>query len=102
MPLDAWITLGLLLGLFAMLIATGLPPWVIFLGTLTIAITLQLAPQNELLLGFSNSGVLTVGALFIVAAGIKSRSVEAKLFEVAEAPTPAGLDAFDRRILDIQ
>jgi len=72
MPIDAWITLALLLGLFALLIATKLPPWVIFLGTLTIAITLELAPENELLLGFSNSGVLTVGALFIVAAGMYS------------------------------
>jgi di/tricarboxylate transporter len=72
MPLAAWLTVALLVGLFVLLIATKLPPWVIFLGALTIAITLKLAPENELLLGFANSGVITVGALFIVAAGMYS------------------------------
>jgi len=72
MPLAAWLTVALLLSLFVLLILTKLPPWVIFLGALTVAITLHLAPESELLLGFANSGVITVGALFVVAAGMYS------------------------------
>jgi len=72
MTIAAWLTVAILAGLFILLIATKLPPWVIFLGALTLAITLRLAPENELLLGFANSGVITVGALFMVAAGMYS------------------------------
>jgi di/tricarboxylate transporter len=72
MSLDAWLTVALLSSLFVLLIFTKFPPWAIFLGVLTLAITLKLAPENELLLGFSNSGVITVGALFVVAAGMYS------------------------------
>lgn len=72
MTLDAWLTLAILVALFVMLIKTNLPAWIIFLGALTVALTLGLAPEQELLKGFSNSGVLTVGVLFIVAAGMYS------------------------------
>ncbi len=72
MTLEAWITLSILIVMFVLLIKTKLPAWIIFLGALTTAITLRLAPEEELLKGFSNSGVLTVGALFMVAAGMYS------------------------------
>ena len=63
MTLDAWLTLAILVALFVMLIKTKLPAWIIFLGALTVALTLGLAPEEELLKGFSNSGVITVGAI---------------------------------------
>jgi di/tricarboxylate transporter len=69
---EAWITLAILIGMFALLIATELPAWAVFMGTLTVMLTLNLAPQSELLKGFSNPAVITVGALFIVAAGMYS------------------------------
>ena len=72
MTIAAWLTVAILLGLFVLLITTKLPPWAIFLGALTLAITLRLAPEKDLLLGFANSGVITVGALFMVAAGMYS------------------------------
>ncbi len=72
MGLDAWITLGILIVLFALLIKTKYPAWIIFLGALTAAITLDLGPEADLLKGFSNAGVITVGALFMVAAGMYS------------------------------
>ncbi len=70
MPLDAWIVLALLVAMFALLIVTKLPAWTIFLGALTAAMTLGLAPVPALLAGFANSGVLTVAVLFMVAAGM--------------------------------
>jgi di/tricarboxylate transporter len=72
LSIDAWITLALLVITFILLFATKLPPVVIFLGALTAAITLGLAPVTDLLKGFSNAGVITVGVLFMVAEGMYS------------------------------
>ena len=70
MPLNAYITLSLLLILFVLLIKTKIPASAIFIGALTAALTLNLAPAEELLKGFSNQGMLTVAVLFMVAAGM--------------------------------
>ena len=70
MTLEAYATLAILVGLFGLLIKTKLPPAAIFMGALTLVITLRLAPLEECLRGFANSGMLTIGALFMVAAGM--------------------------------
>lgn len=57
---------------FGLLIFTKLPPASIFVGALTLTITFELAPLEESLKGFSNPGVLTIGALFMIAAGMYS------------------------------
>jgi di/tricarboxylate transporter len=72
MSVDAYITIGILALAFGLLIKTKLPPAVIFVGALTLTITFRLAPLKESLKGFSNPGVLTIGALFMVAAGMYS------------------------------
>src|SRR5271170_2342388 len=70
MPSQAWIMLGILTIMFALLVWGKLPTWLVFMGTLTAAMTLKLASAEALLTGFSNTGVLTVAALFPVAAGM--------------------------------
>ena len=70
MPLQASLTLIVLVTMFALMVWDRLPIWVVFLGATTVAMTLQLAPAKGLLKGFSNPGVLTVAALFPVAAGM--------------------------------
>jgi di/tricarboxylate transporter len=70
MPSHAWVMLGILAVMFALLIWDRLPAWLVFVGTLTAAMTLKLASAEALLRGFSNIGVLTVAALFPVAAGM--------------------------------
>ncbi len=70
MPFQAWVTLGIFALMFALLIWDRLPTWLVFVGTLTAAMTLKLAPAQALLNGFSNPGVLTVAALYPVAAGM--------------------------------
>ena len=72
MTVAAYITIAILTLTFGLLIKTKIPPPVVFLGALTLALTFKLAPPNELLKGFSNSGMLTVGVLFMVAAGMYS------------------------------
>ena len=66
----AWITLVLLIAMFVMLVWNKLPIWLVFIGTLTVAMTLRLAPPGALLKGYSNTGVITVAALYPVAAGM--------------------------------
>jgi di/tricarboxylate transporter len=70
MSFDAYLTLAILGLAFALLIKTKIPPVAIFLGALTLTITFQLAPVNQCLKGFSNPGVMTIGILYMVAAGM--------------------------------
>jgi len=81
MTLDAWLTIGILTITFVALLATRLPPATVFLGALTLCVTFGLAPLDRSLAGFSNSGVLTIGALFMVAAGMYSTGAISLLSE---------------------
>jgi len=72
MPLTAWFTIILLAAMFALLIKSDLPPVAIFLGALTFAIVFHLTPLEHGLKGFSNPGVLTIGALLMVSAGMNA------------------------------
>ncbi len=66
------ITIIILGATFLLLIFTKLPPVAIFMGALTLTITFDIAPLAQLLKGFNNPGVLTIGALFMIAAGMYS------------------------------
>ncbi len=57
---------------FALLIFSKIPPTAVFIGALTLTITFKLAPLEDSLKGFNNPGVLTIGALFMIAAGMYS------------------------------
>lgn len=72
MTFEAWLTLSILTATFFFLVATKLPPVTVFLGALTLCITFGLAPIERCLAGFANPGVITIGALFMVAAGMYS------------------------------
>jgi hypothetical protein len=54
MTVEAYITIGILVLAFGLLIKTKLPPAVIFIGALTLTITFRIAPLKESLKGFSN------------------------------------------------
>lgn len=81
MTVDAWLTIAILAVTFVALLATRLPPVTIFLGALTLSVTFDLAPIDCSLAGFSNSGVLTIGALVAVAAGMYSTGAVSLLSE---------------------
>ncbi len=72
MTFQAWIMLAILIVMFGLLIWNKLPAWIVFVGTIAVCMTLNLAPEEDLLKGFANSGVVTVGVLFLVAAGMYS------------------------------
>jgi hypothetical protein len=66
----AWITLALLIAMFVVLVWNKFPLWLVFISTITVAMTLRLAAPADLLKGYSNTGVITVAALYPVAAGM--------------------------------
>ncbi len=70
MTTDQYITIAILALTFTLLIKSKIPPVAVFVGALTLTITFRLAPLGESLKGFSNPGMLTVGALLMVAAGM--------------------------------
>ena len=70
--IEMYLTIGILALTFGLLIFSKLPPAAIFVGALTLTITFKLAPLADSLKGFNNPGVLTVGALFMIAAGMYS------------------------------
>jgi di/tricarboxylate transporter len=70
MSADQYITIAILILTFALLIKSKIPPVAVFVGALTLTITFRLAPLDQSLKGFSNPGVLTIGALLMVAAGM--------------------------------
>jgi di/tricarboxylate transporter len=76
-----WITLALLIAMVILLVWNRLPIWLVFIGTLTVAMTLQLASPAALLKGYSNTGVITVAALYPVAAGMYSTGAISLLSE---------------------
>ncbi len=72
MPIQAWLTLVLLVAMFAVLVWDKFPTWLVFTATLTAMMMLKLASPQALVKGFSNVGVLTAAALFPAAAGMYS------------------------------
>lgn len=71
MTLAGWIVVGVIVSCLLILVFTTISPDVVFMGGLTIIIVTQAVPAAEVLVGFSNQGMLTVAALYIVAAGLK-------------------------------
>ncbi len=98
MTFEAWLMVGILTATFGLLIFTRLPPAALFLGALTITITFKLAPLEASLKGFSNPGVLTIGALFMVAAGMYSTGAITMMSEKLIG-RPASLMSAQSRIL---
>ena len=68
MSADQYITIAILALTFVFLIKSNIPPVAVFVGALTLTITFRLTPLGGSLKGFSNPGMLTVGALLMVAA----------------------------------
>lgn len=70
MDWQAWLSLGLTLGVLALLITTRLAPHMVLMAALTIISVTGILSPAEALGGFSNSGLITVAAMFAVAAGL--------------------------------
>ncbi|WP_008312310.1 SLC13 family permease [Leptolyngbya sp. PCC 6406] len=66
-----WATLAVVLLTFGLNAATSLPAEIIFLGGLGVLFVSGILDEASALAGFSNSGMVTVGVLYIVVTGIQ-------------------------------
>jgi len=71
MSIAAWFTLLIIFCCLLLLITTTLSADLILLGGLTILMVTKTIAPSAALVGFSNEGMLTVAALYVVAAGLK-------------------------------
>jgi di/tricarboxylate transporter len=67
----AWITLGVLLLTLVLLISEKLAPELVLLLAMLSLLTLGVLDPKQALAGFSNEGMITVAAMYIIAAGLR-------------------------------
>ncbi len=75
MTAEGWITLGLVAFILLALMRNLAPPDLLFLGATASLAMLGVITPAEAFAGFSNPGMLTVAALFVVAAGLRETGV---------------------------
>ena len=72
---DGWITIGVLGLVLVSLIRSWAPPDAVFLGSAVLLTLFGVLKPAEAFCGFSNTGVLTLAALFVVAAALRETGV---------------------------
>ncbi|WP_244531734.1 SLC13 family permease [Nitrosomonas aestuarii] len=70
MEWQGWFALSLCAGVLLTLTFTRIGPHLVMIAALTILSVSGILTSEEALLGFSNSGLITVAAMFVVAAGM--------------------------------
>lgn len=70
MEWQAWFAIGLTLAVLVTLIVTRLGPHLVMMAALTVLSLCGVLSAEEALAGFSNPGLITVAAMFVVAAGL--------------------------------
>ena len=79
MSVDAWLSVTIVSAVFGLLVFTRIAPYLVLLGGMTLMLVLGIIGPAAALEGFSNEGMITVGVLFIVAAGLSQTGVLAHL-----------------------
>ena len=70
LTLGAWITIVLVITMFALMMFTKIPAEFVFLGGMGFLYVTGILDVKEAMAGFSSSSVVTVGVLFVVIAGL--------------------------------
>ena len=69
---QAWVTLGITTVLIAALVRDAARPDLVFLGGVAALLAFGILSPQEAFAGFSNSALIAVGSLLVVAAGVQS------------------------------
>ena len=68
--MNAWITIAVVLAMFAILLFTKLRTDIVFLGAIFVLYITGVLDAKEAFSGLSQSSVVVIGVLFIVVAGL--------------------------------
>lgn len=80
---QAWITAVTVLVIFLLLAKSRLPPYLVMLAGLLVLFSTGVLDADAALSGFSNSGLVTIAVLFVVAAGLRQTGTIALLVRSA-------------------
>lgn len=75
LPWEGWATLGVIVLIVGALIKNLAPADAVFLGATVLLAALKIITPEQAFSGFSNPGVLTIAALFVVAAALRETGV---------------------------
>jgi di/tricarboxylate transporter len=84
---EGWFTLILCFGCLGTLSASRLPSDAVMMGAMVLLLATGILEPRQALAGFSNSGLITVAALFVVAAGIRTSGGIDRLVNALGTPT---------------
>ena len=79
---DAWFTIGVIVVLLVGLVRDVARPDVLMLGSVGLLLIVGILPPNEAFAGFANPAVLTVAALYVVAAAVQRTDALSALDQV--------------------
>lgn len=79
MSLEAWLSIAIVVVVFGLLAFTRIAPYLVLLGGMTVMLVSGIIEPAAALAGFANKGMITVGVLFVVAAGLDQTGVLAHL-----------------------
>jgi di/tricarboxylate transporter len=68
---DGWLSVGVVGAVFAVLATTRIAPYMALIGGLAVLLVAGVLDSHQALAGFANEGMMTVGLLFVVAAGVR-------------------------------
>ncbi|MCG5500804.1 SLC13 family permease [Ectothiorhodospira lacustris] len=71
MPLEAWFTAAIVVGMLSVLTLTRAAPDLVFFGAVVLLLLTGIISPGEAFAGLSNQGVITVAALYIVVSGLR-------------------------------
>ncbi|KAA0015786.1 SLC13 family permease [Salinicola corii] len=71
MDIDAWLSIATVMAVLATLVFTRIAPDAILVGAMAFLIFTNVLTPQEALSGFANTGVMTIAALYVVAAALK-------------------------------
>ncbi len=71
----AWLTIILIIAMFATMLKTKLPADIVFLGVMALLVITDCLPAEQALSGFSSETVIVVGVLFVIVAGLDATGV---------------------------
>ena len=86
MVFDAWLTLAVLFLVFAALIFSSIPADVALVGGLTLLLLTGVLTTDQALAGLANEGMVTIGVLYIMVAGLRETGAIAWISDIVLRP----------------